>query len=818
MLIPAAAGLYLLARRKAAYRPWPHLALRMLIATAAVLAAAGVQMRRPDYSAERFFLLDASDSAGLDASAALERIGEIARSMDRRDRLAVIAFGRQPSLEFGPASPEQFQPSEILSTIDRTATDIAAALDLARMQHQDGAPCQIVIISDGNQTVGDVRREALRLAAEGVPVYCLPIERTGRDFSVRIVDYPQAVRPDEIFRLTLEVSGTGRTGIAVRTDEGQVVEDSLAVNGSALWRAELKLHKPELHGIKATITPAGDSIPQNNECKAAVWVSGPASLLWISDAPSTLAAVATRSGYSVNEIEPSAAPDAAADLLQYDAVIIEDCPALELSDGTMAALQKYVQHMGGGLIMLGGGKAFGPGGYTGTPVEAALPVKCDPYEQQTKAMALVAVIDCSGSMAEDAGGRTKLSFAQEGVLRLVEHLKDQDRLAMIAFHGTADVVLPLGPTHNSDRIRPVVMALDAHGKTDINPALAAALDQLAPINDEKTLKRVVLLSDGKSAPVDVNAWARKFSEKDICVSVVATGDKADRELLEGLARLTGGTFYSVENIADVPDIFVQEARRGNSTLFRQSDAGFAVQLLPSTLLPSTLTDSLSAPPLAHGYVLVKPKDTAETAIKVDDGQPLLATWRFGARRSTAFMAPAGALDKWEHIGALWGNIIKWTARKPGEDALSATVTVHAGTARIEAADADGGLKNYWARIVAPSGKTFAVRLQQTGIGLYAGDFAVDETGVYPVSIVENLDSGGVRARAAAVVGYSAEWAETRADVRLLAEIARATNGRLLKNFGELPAPAGGAAEAFANISWLPALAALLLFLIELAIP
>ena len=80
MLIPAAAGLYLLARRKAAYRPWPHLALRMLIATAAVLAAAGVQMRRPDYSAERFFLLDASDSAGLDASAALERIGEIARS------------------------------------------------------------------------------------------------------------------------------------------------------------------------------------------------------------------------------------------------------------------------------------------------------------------------------------------------------------------------------------------------------------------------------------------------------------------------------------------------------------------------------------------------------------------------------------------------------------------------------------------------------------------------------------------------------------------------------------------------------------------
>jgi Mg-chelatase subunit ChlD len=811
MLIPAAAGLFLLARRKNAYRPWPHFALRMLIAGAAAIAAAGVQARRPDYSAERFFLLDVSDSAGLDAPAALEEIGRIARSMDRRDRLAVIAFGRRPSLEFGPESPKLFEPAGIRSTVDPTATDIAAALALARSQHQDGSPGQIVMITDGNQTTGNAPREALRLAAAGLPVYCLPIERSSRDFRVRFADHPQAARPGEAFRVTLEVSGTGRTGITVRTDEGRSVEGALVANGSALWRAELALDSAGLHFIHATITPADDSILLNNKCTAAVWVPGPASLLWISAAESRLAAAVDAAGYSVKIIEPSAAPVAASELLPYDAVIIEDCPAWKLK-GSMAALQTYVQHTGGGLIMAGGSKAFGPGGYVGTAVEAALPVKCDPEEQKAKPMALVAVIDRSGSMGEVVGGRKKINFAKEGVLRLVEHLKPEDRVAVIAFHGTPDVLLPLAAVHNAQQISEMIKALDPYGKTDLNPALAAALDQLAAV-DDKYLKHVVLLSDGLSVPVDVDEWARKFSEKDITVSVVATGDEANRELLEGLALQTGGTFYSVENISDVTEIFVQETMRGYGELYRRSDEGFPVRLLQSTL-----ANSLSAPPPAHGYVLVKPKDDAQTAIEVADGQALLTTWRFGIGRSAAFMAPPGEPAGWDGTVTLWANIINWTARKPGEAAFSTTVTVDKGTARIEVADTGEELKDYRAEIVTPSGTTSAIRLQQTAIGLYTAEFAVDVPGEYPVSIVENSDGGALQARTAAVLSYSAEWAETRADRRLLSEIAQATNGRMLKGLAELPSPTGGGAGAFADITWLPALAALILFLIELAIP
>jgi|GEM_PF-6967116 len=813
LLIPIAALLYLLARRESAYRPWLHFPLRLLVASAAVLAASGVETRRPDYSFERFVLLDVSDSAGLDAEAALREIGEIANGMDRRDRLAVIAFGRDPSLEFGPASPGTFALKELGSSVVKSSTDIAAALALARSMHTANAAGQIVLVSDGNETAGNARSEALRLAADRLPVYCLAIERGAGDFRVRVVDYPQDVRPGQTFRVTVEVAGVGRTHVALRTDEGVSGEDDLVVNGRTLWRAEMALHSPGLHLIEAGIVSADDPVPQNDKCMAAVRVEGPASLLWISAENSSLAEAAKKT-FAVTEIKPTQVPASAADLQPYDAVIIEDCRASELSTASMASLRTYVGRMGGGLIMLGGGRAFGPGGYIGSPVEEALPVECDPEEQASKPVWLVAVVDRSGSMAEKAGGRTKLSFAQEGVLHVIEQLKEEDRIAVIAFHGASEVVVPLGSARNKQRLREKILGLDAHGSTDLNAPLEDALKQLAGANDD-ALKHVIVLSDGLSkSPVNVDEWARRFSVAGVSVSVVATGDQADRKLLKGLADGTGGRFYSVDNIENVLDILEQEARPSIRKLIRRSDDGFAVRLLESSL-----TEGLSGPPSIPEYVFVNPKGAAETAIEVDDGKTLLAIWRFGVGRSAAFAAPAGMLAGWEDAGALWAHIIGWVARGPGEESLTTTITIDRGIARVEVADGTGGLKDYRAQVVSPSGEAFTIRLQQAAPGLYAGEFAVDVPGVYPVTIVENSDAGPtLKDKAAAVLSYSQEWSETRADRGFLAGIGEATGGGMVKDLGELPAPADTDTRAFGNMSWLPALLALILFLIELAIP
>ncbi len=58
-------------------------------------------------------------------------------------------------------------------------------------------------------------------------------------------------------------------------------------------------------------------------------------------------------------------------------VILDNAPGLGVSLAKMEAIEKYVRDGGGGLIMLGGDRSFGPGGYYRTPVERALPVNMD---------------------------------------------------------------------------------------------------------------------------------------------------------------------------------------------------------------------------------------------------------------------------------------------------------------------------------------------------------------------------------------------------------------------------------------------------------
>ena len=65
----------------------------------------------------------------------------------------------------------------------------------------------------------------------------------------------------------------------------------------------------------------------------------------------------------------------------------------------MAALQVYVRDLGRGLVMVGGPRSYGAGGYTDTPLEETLPVDMGVRDREKQPdVALVVVIDKSGSM------------------------------------------------------------------------------------------------------------------------------------------------------------------------------------------------------------------------------------------------------------------------------------------------------------------------------------------------------------------------------------------------------------------------------------
>ena len=68
--------------------------------------------------------------------------------------------------------------------------------------------------------------------------------------------------------------------------------------------------------------------------------------------------------------------------------------------------------------MIGGDNSFGAGGYYQTPIEEALPVTMDMKKQkQLPSLALVIVIDVSGSMSATEDGVMKIRLAAEAADR-----------------------------------------------------------------------------------------------------------------------------------------------------------------------------------------------------------------------------------------------------------------------------------------------------------------------------------------------------------------------------------------------------------------
>jgi uncharacterized membrane protein len=68
-------------------------------------------------------------------------------------------------------------------------------------------------------------------------------------------------------------------------------------------------------------------------------------------------------------------PQTKAELLAYDAIVLSNVPRSALSDEILGWVDEWIGKRGGGLLVAGGPRSFGAGGWTGTAVERMLPVE-----------------------------------------------------------------------------------------------------------------------------------------------------------------------------------------------------------------------------------------------------------------------------------------------------------------------------------------------------------------------------------------------------------------------------------------------------------
>lgn len=124
-------------------------------------------------------------------------------------------------------------------------------------------------------------------------------------------------------------------------------------------------------------------------------------------------------------------PQAADQLFQYDAIILDDLDAGFFTQDQMSLLQEFVSHRGGGFLMLGGRESFTGGKYERTPIGELLPIYLD-------------------RVADQPSDRFRLDLTREGLLQPWVRLRgteldEQKRLREMPAFQTVNRVNTLKP-------------------------------------------------------------------------------------------------------------------------------------------------------------------------------------------------------------------------------------------------------------------------------------------------------------------------------------------------------------------------------------
>ena len=146
-----------------------------VIVVLAVSLAEVVKVRKND-DLTVMFLMDRSDSVKERLTEQEEYIRAVCEDIPSQDRVGVIDFARTAYLEQLPMEGGYFlDPGRLPEMPNKDRTDIAGAVRLAMAMFPHDTGKRIVVLSDGNDNMGDVLGEARRAKADNVVIDVVPL-------------------------------------------------------------------------------------------------------------------------------------------------------------------------------------------------------------------------------------------------------------------------------------------------------------------------------------------------------------------------------------------------------------------------------------------------------------------------------------------------------------------------------------------------------------------------------------------------------------------------------------------------------------------
>jgi uncharacterized membrane protein len=801
LLGPLLAVALLAPRRLPTLRFWSSIVLRLLLFVLLVGALAGTQIVRQVDELTTVFLVDSSDSVSPEERTRAEGFIQAALSTMRdNDQAAIVAFGDNALVERAPSTERGLR--RLQSVPVTTRTNIGEAINLGLALLPGDTQKRLVLLSDGGENAGDIYAAVALAKARNVPIEVVSLSETTNDVvQVSELRAPATVRKGQTIPLDVVVESNVAASATVRLRSGSAIIEEKQVELKAGRQTIPFSVRAEADGFArytAEIEVADDTRAQNNQAAALIDVQGEPRVLLIegkSGDATNLANALQAAQMNPTVVAPEAMPTNLAELGGYDAVALVNVPAGSMPTSAMKLLPAYVRDLGRGLVMVGGERAYGMGGYNKTPVEAALPVNMEVKDKQRRPdVALVFVIDKSGSMAAchcsgpnrdtmSEGGVVKVDIAKEAVLQASALLQSQDQIGVVAFDDVPHWAVDVSKVPSAQEIAAAIAPIAPDGRTNVRGGLLAAKEAL-----EKTdakVKHVILLTDGWSSAGQQSDIAKELRDEGITLSTVAAGG-GSAPYLEEMAELGGGRYYPVANMEDVPQIFVEETVKTIGSYIIEQ------QFVPTLTGDSPILRGLTNQgwPALYGYNGTELKDTAQLVLQSPDGDPVLAQWQYGLGRSVAWTSDLKGqwgtdLVRWERFGTFAAQLVAWTVPRQAENELNAQTRIE-GTQAVITAEAKGqdgtpvADAQVTATLVGPDGAAQSLPLRQVGPGQFQATIPNPQTGSYLVQVnAQNQGQAIGQQMVGMVVPYSPEYRQQQSNPALLQRIAQETGGKQL---------------------------------------
>ena len=663
--------------------------LHFIVGTLAIVTLAGIHFTYeiPNMETEVILLVDTTYSGKSVEEQREHFIQDAINESKNTAQIGIVTFGYGEPVYAVPLTTDTenvYFDYENADQPDRTATDIATAIEFAKDLFKNKEVAKLIIISDGMETDGRAALAVKEAAAEGIEISSVyfPAVLPTQEIQVEGITTPDYnVAVGSPFKVTASIrSSYVGNALVEMFDNGEPCSEGTLVSlkeGLNEIEIEHTFDRPELHALSIQVSGGSDECSDNNVYQTYIYVQNYTKILMVerNADESKLFADLLKEQNEEFEIDTldimnlDTVPKTVDELRQYDQIVLvnianADMPEADEQAGRPTAfidlLYSYVNDFGGGLLTVGGNKMDENGNYVyqnGIPVantynredmyetlyQEMLPVQAIDY---TPPVAVMIVVDRSGSMDIPAGqnGQSKLELAKQGAKACLDALTDRDYCGIVTLEDKYTEAMEVSPMTQMAKLQKAIDDITVGGGTVFEDALRGAAQALQSVKNVER-RHIILVTDGMpsdsyaeySVPIeqytnDVNAPVT-FSFVIIGEDITASG----RGDLQNAADLGGGRFYPVWDVDSLPRIMREELMMPEIKAINFEEFIPEIATYNSVVTGITQADM----PKLSGFYGTKLKAGATMVLK-GEFVPIYAQWKYGEGTVGSFMCDLNA--------------------------------------------------------------------------------------------------------------------------------------------------------------------------------